>query len=132
MADPDMLAQVLTALVQGTAGEAGKRALAALGDLARRIPFLRDSALPDATGDVGPEFSDPEYIEALAGMMTRHARTDPDFGTDLDSRLADAQQILAPAHGGIVNMVSGDVGTLVQAHDIHGGVSIGDPPRHPQ
>jgi hypothetical protein len=56
---------------------------------------------------------------------------DPEF----DAELRDLWRALSPhldaSHGGVVNSVSGTVeGNLVQARDVHGGISFGTPGRN--
>ena len=62
----------------------------------------------------------------LAGALTAAADLDPDFAADLRRWLADAGQ----AGGDVTNIIGGSAkvsGNVVQARDIHGSITFGDP-----
>jgi len=118
--DTTLLGQVLAALTQGAAGQAGQQAWTALAALATRLPG-RDSAEAEAARAVTP---DPAR---LASLLARRAGDDPGFAGELQKWLADTQALLT---GHVTtNTVTGQVsGTVIQAGDVSGGISLGGPP----
>jgi hypothetical protein len=125
--DTTLLGQVLAALTQGAAGQAGQQAWTALAALATRL-LGRDSAEAGAIEAARAGTPDPAL---LAGLLARRAGDDPGFAGELQKWLADARVLLAAGHV-TSNQVTGEVsGTVIQAGDVFGGISLSGPPRPP-
>jgi hypothetical protein len=121
--DSNLLGQVLAAVTQGAAGQAGQQACTALSALVTRL--------------LGPGSAEAGAVEAarvgnhdparLAGLLAERAEADSVFAGELLEWLAGAQSVLTA--GGTVNTVSGQVsGTVVQARDVRGGIRLSGPP----
>ena len=125
--DTTVLGQVLAALAQGAAGQAGQQAWTALAALATRL-LGRDSAEAGAIEAARAGTPDPVR---LASLLASRAGDDPGFAGELQEWLADAQVLLAAGHV-TSNRVTGEVsGTVIQAGDVFGGISLGGPLRPP-
>jgi hypothetical protein len=125
--DTTVLGQVLAALTQGAAGQAGHQAWTALTALATRL-LGRDSAEVGAIEAARAGTPDPVR---LASLLVSRAGDDPGFGTELQEWLAGTQALLAAGHI-TSNQVTGEVsGTVIQAGDVFGGISLSGPPRPP-
>lgn len=115
------LTAILSALVGGAAGEAGKNAWESLAALVRRR-FGGDRRAVAAV-------ERPDAVEPgdLARLLAERAAADPEFHGSLERWMAEAGSV---TRGGVVNVNSGTVsGTLVQARDVHGSINIGADPR---
>jgi hypothetical protein len=123
--DTSVLTQVVTALAQGAAGQAGQQAWTVLAALAGRL-LGRNSAEARAIEDARIGSSpDPAH---LAGVLAARAQADPAFAAAMEEWLTDTQALLATGHG-TVNEVTGPVsGTVIQARDVFGGIRFGSPP----
>jgi hypothetical protein len=122
--DTALLGQVLAALTQGAAGQAGQQAWTALTALAARLPG-RDPAEAEAIEAARAGTPDPAR---LASLLARRAGDDPGFAAELQEWLAGAQALLTAGHV-TTNQVTGQVsGTVIQAGDIFGGIRLGGPP----
>jgi hypothetical protein len=125
--DTTVLGQVLAALTQGAAGQAGQQAWTALAALAARL-LGRDSAEAGAIEAARAGTPDPAR---LASLLARRAGDDPGFAAELQEWLADTQVQLAAGHV-TSNQVTGQVsGTVIQAGDVFGGITLGSPRRPP-
>jgi hypothetical protein len=125
--DTTLLGQVLSALAQGAAGQAGQQAWTALAAMATRL-LGRDSAETTAIEAARAETPDPAR---LATLLARRACDDPGFAGELQEWLAGTQALLT-AGNVTSNQVTGQVsGTVIQAGDVFGGISLGGPPRPP-
>ena len=121
--DTAPLGQVLTALTQGAAGQAGQQAWTALTALATRL-LGRDSAEAGAIEAARAGTPDPAR---LATLLAGRAGDDPGFAGELREWLAGTQALLAAGHV-TTNQVTGEVsGTVIQAGDVFGGISLGGP-----
>ncbi|MFC4590754.1 hypothetical protein [Sphaerisporangium corydalis] len=126
--DPTVLAAIISALVGGVAGEAGKSAWASLTALARDR-FGRDS--PEAAALEAAPAGDTREI---AGILVDRAEADPEFRESLASWTAETGKIIQRSHD-VSNTISGDArihGTVIQAGDIFGSIDLGsrrDPDR---
>ncbi|MFO7249490.1 MAG: hypothetical protein DIU60_001905 [Actinomycetes bacterium] len=116
------LAAILSALVGGAAGEAGKNAWEALAALVRRR-FGRDRQALTAV-----ERPDAVAPGELARLLGERAAADPEFRAELERWIAETEPAARPD---VVNINTGTVsGNLVQARDIHGSITFGaDPSR---
>lgn len=122
--DTTLLGQVLTALAQGTAGQAGQQAWTALAALATRL-LGRDSAEAEAIEAARADTPDPA---CLATLLARRAGGNPAFAGELQEWLADAQLLLT-AGSVTSNQVTGQVsGAVIQAGNVFGGIRLGGPP----
>jgi hypothetical protein len=122
--DTSVLAQVLAALAQGAAGQAGQQAWTALAALAGRIlgPDAAETTAIEAARTAAP---DPAR---LAGVLAGRAGTDPGFAAALQDWLTGTRALLAAGNTTTVNQVTGQVsGTVIQARDIDGGIRTGPP-----
>jgi hypothetical protein len=130
MSDPLMtaIATTLTSKAIDGLSEAGKAAVQALARLVRR-KLGADEASTDVLTRVEAEPAGEADRLVLVRALTRAAADDPVFARELTScwqELTAAHVVNAP--DGVVNSVSGSVeGNLVQARDIHGGLSFGRP-----
>lgn len=121
--DTTLLGQVLTALSQGAAGQAGQQAWTALAALATRL-LGRDSAETTAIEAARTGTPDPAR---LATLLARRAGDDPGFAGELQEWLAGTQALLT-AGNVTSNQVTGQVsGTVIQAGDVFGGIRLGPP-----
>ncbi|MGW3563138.1 hypothetical protein ACWDSL_04415 [Streptomyces sp. NPDC000941] len=141
------LIAAVNAVVSGAGGEAGRRALEALGALSRRV-LRRDPSDPaadpgadpaadppggpgaDPAGDGEPvaiPYDDPERLRRLAELLVERARQDPELGRDLAawmSRYGTPAQEVGTVH----NSISGDAritGPVIQGRDFQGPISFG-------
>ncbi|ADI09843.1 hypothetical protein SBI_06723 [Streptomyces bingchenggensis BCW-1] len=141
------LIAAVNAVVSGAGGEAGRRALEALGALSRRVlrrspcdPGADPAGDPgaDPSGDPGADpagdgepvaipYDDPERLRRLAELLVERARQDPELGRDLAawmSRYGTPAQEVGTVH----NSISGDAritGPVIQGRDFQGPISFG-------
>jgi hypothetical protein len=119
--DPTVLTAIVSALVGGAAGEAGKSAWASLTTLVRRR-FGSDS-----TPVAALERADPDKPDEVAEILTDLAGTDPEFEKDLQEWTTEAKRIIQQRRD-VSNTISGEAqitGPVVQAGDIHGSINFG-------
>jgi len=113
--DQELLTTVAVTLATKTAeglAAGGKAAFEALVRLVRR------------------KFHDPESSgsEVLHQALTRAVAEDPEFEVELRDRWQDLAPHLDARSRDMINNVSGPVsGNVVQARDVHGGISFGAP-----
>lgn len=115
------LAAVLTQVADTVGGEAGQAAWASLRSLVRRAFGREPERLP----------ADGEAAGALASELVERARRDPEFAAELRAWFADAERV---GGGNVENVIQGDAhvqGPVVQARDVHGGISFGTGPAVP-
>jgi hypothetical protein len=123
--DPLMVAAATT-LVSWTTTElaqGGRQAVSALVD------FLRDRFRrePEACQVIDGLLHQPspDAAHPLAVLLDREARRDPAFGAEFQARWERTNATVAGPDG-VANSISGDVsGPVVQARDVHGGISFG-------
>lgn len=78
--------------------------------------------LAQATGGAPP----PETARRLAALLEREALRDPAFDVEFRARFAQVRAVVASQSGNVTNTVSGEIGgSVVQARDVHGGISFG-------
>ncbi|WP_405115343.1 hypothetical protein OG559_12490 [Micromonospora sp. NBC_01405] len=116
-----LVAWTTTELAQG-----GRTAVSAL------IDFLRDRFRrePEAREVIEGMLHQPsqDTARALAQLLDREVRRDPAFGAEFQARWEQANAAVAAGPDSVANSISGDVsGPVVQARDIHGGISFGGP-----
>jgi hypothetical protein len=114
------LTALITALVGGAAGEAGKGAWASLTGLVRRR-FGGDSAAA-----VAVERVDARHPEEVAAVLAERAGADPEFGESLAAWAAEAARIVDLSRK-TSNVISGTVhGNAIQiGGDVSGSINIG-------
>lgn len=128
MADERMLMEIAVVLAtkaaQGVA-EGGRAAVSALVNWVRRKlgeQCAAQEALAAAEADPG----DDVRIRALRDVLEQLTVADPEFAAELRRRWSDVSQHATNRGGGVVNQISGGVGgNVVQARDVHGGISFG-------
>lgn len=128
MVDDQFMATLAVALAGKVAdglAEAGRVTCQGLVRLVRRR-FRSDPAAEEALEAAEADPSDSGHLDRLRAALERLAAEDPAFDTELRALWREVQPHLAAASGGVVNMVSGDVrGGVVQARDVHGGITFG-------
>ncbi|MFG1674626.1 hypothetical protein [Micromonospora sp. NPDC049282] len=126
MDDPLMLAAATT-LVGWTATNLAEGARSAVNEL---TDFLRRRFLGEASTrelvDAALDRSSSDSIRRLAALLDQEVLRDPEFDTELRARFERVHAVVAASRGDVTNVVSGDVsGSVVQARDVHGGISFG-------
>ncbi|MEU8401898.1 hypothetical protein AB0C28_42510 [Nonomuraea sp. NPDC048892] len=122
--DPDMvptLAAIVSAIVGGTAGEAGKQAWTSLTALVRRRFGGDDSATAIVES---PAKQQPEEI---AQVLVDRAHTDPEFELTLAKWMTDTVHLIRHTHV-VHNSIGGSAhvnGPVVQAGDVFGSINFG-------
>lgn len=128
MTDPvtTAIAAALVAKAVDGLSDAGKAAFAALARLVRR-KFADNQASRAVLARVEIQPGDQDARHALAEALQQMMIKDQAFAADLQRLWREVQDgNAAGVASPVVNLVSGDVaGTVVQAHDIHGGISFG-------
>jgi hypothetical protein len=130
--DQEILTAIATALAtraaEGLAGGGGA-AFEALTRLVRRAFHGRASAQA-ALADAEADPADETRIGSLQQELANAAAEDAVFETDLQAVWRDLSPHLTAGYGGVANNVSGTIeGNVVQARDVHGGISFGTPDR---
>lgn len=115
-----------TALAGGTAsalGTAGKQALAKIRELIRGR-FEQDPAMQEALEAAEQPGAGPEKITVLAQRLDQACADDPDFAESLHSQSAVLHNKISASGDGVVNVNQGSAERLIQARDIHGGITF--------
>jgi hypothetical protein len=106
--------------------EGGKAAFAALAKLVRER-FKRRASAQTALTEAEADPSDESRIQYLRDELAQTAADDPEFDRELRRLWRDVSSHSTANTGGVVNTVSGSVaGNVVQARDVHGGISFGE------
>ncbi len=125
MAEEDILGAVALTLATGAATgltEGGKAAFAALVGLVRRRFQGRESA----QAALAEADTEDTHLQSLRDELARATAEDPIFDEELRRHWEDLRPHLTAQAGGVVNNLSGSVeGNVVQARDVHGGISFG-------
>jgi len=117
MPDP-MLTAIATSLVTKAAGGLYDLVKAQFAKRAKKDVAALDSAVA-----AGPQSAD---VAGLAELLAAAEDADHEFASSLRAEWARVSVEQRVAHGGVHNQVTGIVtGNVVQARDIHGGVSFG-------
>jgi len=118
--DPTVLAAMISALIGGVAGEAGKGAWGALATLTRKaFGFEPEEAALELTGAEDPQ--------AIAGILVERAEEDPEFRESLSAWVTEAKTVVQQRHD-VANTISGTAqihGTVIQAGDVFGSINLG-------
>ena len=130
MDDPLMTAvavAVATKAVEGVA-ESGRSALSALVGLVRRR-FSGRPAAREALAAAEADPTDATRLDALRDALRQLATEDQQFEVEIRGVWKDLELRQLATGEAVVNSVSGTVaGNVVQARDIHGGISFGGHP----
>jgi len=131
-----VLTSLVTGVLGGAAGEAGKQMWGRMKTLVRGW-FGRDDPTTRALEQVDLVSADAQMVEAVSGVLAQRlsdsARRDPAFAAELREWMADAARVVN-AEGDVTNTIGGQAtigGSVVQARDI-GNVSFGTPPGTPE
>jgi hypothetical protein len=129
MADQELLTTIAFTLATKTAEGLAAGGRAAFESLARLVQN-RFAGRASAQAALAESENDPAAdgrIEVLRRALAEVVADNPAF----EAELRDRWLALAPHVGGnVINSVSGTVeGTVVQARDVHGGISFGSPER---
>ncbi|MEV4080321.1 hypothetical protein AB0J43_08535 [Nonomuraea fuscirosea] len=122
--DPDMvptLAAIVSAIVGGTAGEAGKQAWVSLAALVRRRFGGDDSAVAILESPVRRQ---PEEITQV---LVDRAHADPGFESALAKWMTDTVHLIQHTHV-VHNSIGGNAridGPVIQAGDVSGSIYLG-------
>jgi hypothetical protein len=131
VSDPVMVAVAVALVTKAVEGlsEGGKAAFAALSRLVRR-KLHADPASLSVMDSALAHPDDEVRIHRLAGVLEREVGKDRVFAEDLDRLWNDlCDQRAVAVDGGVTNQLSGPVsGSVVQARDVHGGISFGRAP----
>lgn len=130
--DQEMVTAIAVALAAKAAEgltEGGRAAFEALARLVQRAFQGRASAQAALT-DAETDPADETRIEELQRALAQTAAEDPAFETDLRGAWRELAPHLTASDSAVANNVSGTVeGNVVQARDVHGGISFGMPRR---
>jgi hypothetical protein len=132
VADQELLTTIAVTLATKTAeglAAGGRAAFEALVRLVRRRFEDRTSAQA-ALAEAGTDSAKDVRIEILRQALAQAVADDPAFEVELLDRWRVLSPHLNASEGGVINSVSGSVeGNVVQARDVHGGISFGAPGR---
>jgi hypothetical protein len=132
--DQDLLTTVAVTLATKTAeglAAGGRAAFEALVRLVRRRSADPESGFPPAAlAETEIDLPKDARIEILRRVLAQAIADDPGFEAELRDRWRELSPHLEVSAGNTVNTVSGAVsGNVVQARDVHGGISFGTPGR---
>lgn len=125
MTDPflDSLATALAGQAATALGAAGKAALAKVRELLKRRSEDDPETQAALEAAERPDADRPQVI-ALAERLDRVCAEDPKFAQQLRTEGAAVHNDVSAAHDGVVNINEGQVDKLIQARDIHGGITF--------
>ncbi|GAA4619875.1 hypothetical protein [Saccharopolyspora hordei] len=125
MTDPflDSLATALAGQAATALGAAGKAALAKVRELLKRRSEDDPETQAALEAAERPDADRPQVI-ALAERLDRVCAEDPEFAQQLRTEGAAVHNDVSAAHDGVVNINEGQVDKLIQARDIHGGITF--------
>ncbi|WP_326555110.1 hypothetical protein [Micromonospora sp. NBC_01813] len=124
-------ATTLVAWATTQIAQSGQRAMSAL------IDFLQDRFRhePENREIIERVLQQPAQDNAgfLAELLEGEALRDPAFAAEFRARWEQTALAVTAEAGGVANSISGDVsGPVVQARDVHGGISFGGGAAAPQ
>jgi len=132
--DQELLTTIAVTLATKTAeglAAGGRAAFEALAGLVRRRFAGRASAQAalDET-EAGDDATKDDRIDVLREALAQAVSDDPAFEAELRAQWRALSPHLNASDGGVINSVAGTVeGNVVQARDVHGGISFGGPDR---
>jgi hypothetical protein len=123
MTDPllDSLANALAGQAVSALSAAAKAALQKVRDLLGKRAS-RDPETQAALEAAQP--ARPETVRALAQRLDQVAGDDPELAELIGSARRVLHQEITAGDGGVVNTISGNAQKVVQARDIHGGITF--------
>jgi hypothetical protein len=125
MTDP-MTVAIATAMAGKAVEVAGEPVRAAVAELSRRVRERfrgrpsDEEALARATED-----PTPERVDGLASAVAALLAADAAFEAEARGLWNRAQTNAAATGDGVVNVLNGQAGRMVQLRDVHGDVNIG-------
>ncbi|MEV6370168.1 hypothetical protein AB0L86_25105 [Micromonospora musae] len=125
--DDSLMLAAATTLVAWATTELAQGARSAVSGLTEflRHRFRHEQAALQ-TVEVALRHPTTDPVQRLAALLERETLRDPAFDAEFRARFAQVEAIVAANPGDVTNTVSGDVsGPLVQARDVHGGISFG-------
>jgi hypothetical protein len=123
------IAVALVARVADGVAEGGKAAIEALTGSVRR-KFENHDAARSALADAAADPANDIKMGVLRQELAAAANEDRAFDANLRDIWRDVLSHLDASDGGMVNIISGTVhGNVVQARDVHGGITFGIPGR---
>ncbi|MFC7592060.1 hypothetical protein ACFQYP_56330 [Nonomuraea antimicrobica] len=117
------MAAVISAIIGGAAGEAGKGAWTSLTTLVRRR-FGDDDTVTAAI-----ERAETRPVEETAQIIANYATDDPAFAEELRRWSAESARLVQSKHD-VSNTISGDAritGPVLQTGDVFGSINLGNP-----
>ncbi|MEV6632217.1 hypothetical protein AB0M54_15840 [Actinoplanes sp. NPDC051470] len=132
MTDQELMTTIAVTLATKTAeglaagGRAAFEALARLVRLRFEDRTSTQAALDEAEEDAGTDSANDDRIETLRQELAQAVADDPAFEVELRDRWRALSPHLNASEGGVINTATGTVeGNVVQARDVHGGISFG-------
>ncbi|TDD83597.1 hypothetical protein E1293_14350 [Actinomadura darangshiensis] len=125
MTDP-MTVAIATAMAGKAVEVAGEPVRAAVAELSRRVRerfrgrASDEEALERAIADPAPD-----RIATLSSVVEHLMAEDPGFGAEARNLWNQAQTNAAASDDGVVNILNGQAGRVVQLRDVHGDLNIG-------
>ncbi len=125
MTDPflDSLATALAGQTAAALGSAGAKALEKVRELVRR-KSEKDPETQTALEAAEQPSAGQTEIRALAERLDQVGAADPEFARRLRDEGAELQQNITASGDSVVNTNSGNVDKLIQAREIHGGITF--------
>ncbi|GAA4849621.1 hypothetical protein GCM10025787_35710 [Saccharopolyspora rosea] len=125
MTDPflDSLATALAGQLATALGTAGKQAVSKVRELVRRRS-QRDPETVAALEAAEQPSAGPEQVTALAERLDRACAEDPEFAEQLRAEGASVHRMISASGNAVVNENHGNVDKLIQAREIHGGITF--------
>jgi len=131
VADQELLTTIAVTLATKTAeglAATGRAAFEALARLVRRK--FADRASTQAALEGGADSTKDARIEILREALAQAVADDSAFEAELRDRWQALSPHLNTGEGSVIKSVAGTVeGNVVQARDVHGGISFGGPGR---
>ncbi|GAB3277124.1 hypothetical protein [Parasphingorhabdus pacifica] len=125
MTDPflDSLATALAGQAAGVLGSAGSTALEKVRGLIRGRSE-QDPEMGAALEAAEQPAAEEPTVRALAERLDRAATQDPEFAQQLRSDGAEVHREVTASEQSVVNTVSGNADKVIQAREIHGGITF--------
>ncbi|WP_433463625.1 hypothetical protein [Spirillospora sp. CA-128828] len=121
-----MTVAIATAMAGKAVEVAGEPVRAAVAELSRRVRERfrgrpsAEEALVRAAGDPAPD-----RIATLASAIEYLMAEDTEFGAEARNLWNQAQTNAAATNDGVVNVLNGQAGKMIQLRDVHGDLNIG-------
>lgn len=124
--DPLMLAAATTLVAWATTelAQGARSAVFGLTEYLRHRFHHEQTA--QQTVEVALRHPTTDTVQRLGALLEQETLGDPAFGAEFLERFRKVQAIVAANQGDVTNTVSGDIsGSVVQARDVHGDISLG-------